>query len=513
MKYKPVTAVWEITMGCNLRCKHCGSSCEGALPDELTTEEALRLCDDIGRLGLKWITLSGGEPLTRKDWHLIAARLRQNKVVPNIITNGWYITEEILDKAAESGIGTFAISLDGIRETHDFMRKEGSFDRIMAALDLAGKKNITAGIITTINKSNIRELPALREILLDKGVTVWQLQIGLPMGNFAENNHLLISPEQVDEIIDFTFESVNDPRLSIYPADCIGYYNSREVQVRSKAYRSEQPLLWQGCTAGKRSFGILHNGDILGCTSIRDRQFIEGNIRDRSLTDIWSSEDTFGWSRGITKEKLGGLCGTCKYGETCLGGCPNTRLTMNNDIHSENRYCSYNVGMRKASDKLHDIDERSLAGLGKKFAHKGELQLAELAISKALETAPHDTDLLNYHGYVNFMLGNYSAARKASEAVLNLDPHSVYANKGMGLSLSRLGHVDEGIRYLYRAVELTDEHFMDPYYDLALLLIENSRKDEACEVIERGRQMSPQFAQLGDMLHGMMSSMFTPVAV
>lgn len=56
---KLTTAVWEITMGCNMRCKHCGSSCAEALPDELNTSEALEVCDQ-----LKVITLSGGEPTT-----------------------------------------------------------------------------------------------------------------------------------------------------------------------------------------------------------------------------------------------------------------------------------------------------------------------------------------------------------------------------------------------------------------------------------------------------------------
>lgn len=62
MEYLPVTAVWEITMGCNMRCDHCGSSCAEPLPDELTTEEALALCDDLKTVGLKWITLSGENP-------------------------------------------------------------------------------------------------------------------------------------------------------------------------------------------------------------------------------------------------------------------------------------------------------------------------------------------------------------------------------------------------------------------------------------------------------------------
>ncbi len=84
---KLTTAVWEITMGCNMRCKHCGSSCAEALPDELNTSEALEVCDQLKDLGLKVITLSGGEPTTRSDWHIIAKRLVDNGIITSIITN------------------------------------------------------------------------------------------------------------------------------------------------------------------------------------------------------------------------------------------------------------------------------------------------------------------------------------------------------------------------------------------------------------------------------------------
>ena len=82
--YQPITGVWEVTMGCNMRCGHCGSSCEGSLPGELNTEEALDLCDQIAELGLKWITLSGGEPLTRKDTPELVKRLSGNGVTINV---------------------------------------------------------------------------------------------------------------------------------------------------------------------------------------------------------------------------------------------------------------------------------------------------------------------------------------------------------------------------------------------------------------------------------------------
>ena len=117
-----------------MRCKHCGSSCENPLPDELTTEEALDLADQIADLGLTWITLSGGEPFIRKDWHLIAKRLSDKGVIPNIISNGWLVTDDIISKLKESKVGTIAISLDGLKKTHDYIRKPGSYDRTIKAL-------------------------------------------------------------------------------------------------------------------------------------------------------------------------------------------------------------------------------------------------------------------------------------------------------------------------------------------------------------------------------------------
>jgi MoaA/NifB/PqqE/SkfB family radical SAM enzyme len=184
---KPVTAVWEITMGCNMRCKHCGSSCHEPLPGELTTDEALNLCDAIGELGMQWITLSGGEPTTRKDWDLIAGRLAQNGVVPNLITNGWLFDEEILNKAIHAGVETIAFSIDGLQKTHDFIRREGSYQRTMRAIELCRGKNINAAVITTISKMNLSELMELKQELVKREVGTWQVQLGFPMGNMAEH--------------------------------------------------------------------------------------------------------------------------------------------------------------------------------------------------------------------------------------------------------------------------------------------------------------------------------------
>lgn len=505
MDYRPVTAVWEITMGCNMRCKHCGSSCANPLEGELTTDEALKLCDDLGELGFQWITISGGEPTTRKDWHLIAERLSENMIIPTMITNGWLLDESIIEKGIAAQVKTIAISIDGLEETHDLIRKPGSFQRIMHALDLLKQQSrISVSAITTLNKQNIPQLKTLKEILIEKNVRAWQVQIGLPMGNMAAFHEMIMEPEQVDEIINFAYETNQEGRIEIQPADCIGYFNVKEIELRKKTIKTDD-YHWRGCPAGKYSMGILHNGDITGCTSIRDPQYIAGNIRRTPIKDIWENPDSFGWNRNLSKEQLNGFCGKCQYGHICLGGCANTRLTMGNSINAENRYCSYHQAIDKAKKVLENVAAADLAAKAGLFAEKGSFQLAELLLSPALSRDPRNIELLNLYGYVSFKLNNFTDAQKANQAVLELDPNNAYAHKGMGLTLSRLGKVEEGIAFLKKAVALADDDFLDPYYDLALILYENQRKEEARRVLEEGRKKSADFIETSRDLYRLLA--------
>lgn len=504
----PITAVWEITMGCNMRCKHCGSSCENALEGELTTEEALKLCDDLGELGFQWITLSGGEPTTRKDWDLIAKRLNENGIIPNMISNGWLMSEEIADRAVKAGINTIAISIDGLEETHDFIRKKGSFKRIMHAFDILKTRKIHCSVITTINNRNIAELPQLRDILIEKGVRGWQLQLGLPMGNMAKNSDLVAQPYHINEVIDFSYQTVkNGFNIDIQLADCIGYFNLKEIEVRKNSLgKRGGDYNWSGCGAGKYSLGILHNGDILGCTSVRDKSFIEGNAKTTPIKEIWSNPDSFSWNRKMTKDKLSGLCKKCVFGNRCLGGCSNTRLTMEGSVYSENKYCSYNVAISTAREQLEKIDDMDIImSKARKFADNGNLQLSEILLSKAIEMGCNDIGLFEFYGYVSFMQGNYLDAKKANEEALKINPDSAYANKGMGLSLGRLGEIDKGVEYLRKAIALSDESFTDPYYDLAVLLYENGRNEEALKVLEEGRSKYKSFESVSKDLYDILT--------
>ncbi|MBL8721698.1 MAG: hypothetical protein JNL79_37270, partial [Myxococcales bacterium] len=66
--YRPVYAVWEVTLACDLSCRHCGSRAGHARPDELTTAECLDVIDQLADLGTMEIVFIGGEVYLREDW-------------------------------------------------------------------------------------------------------------------------------------------------------------------------------------------------------------------------------------------------------------------------------------------------------------------------------------------------------------------------------------------------------------------------------------------------------------
>jgi len=486
-----------------MRCKHCGSSCNTSKPDELSPEEALKVCDQIAELKIKYITLSGGEPLLRKDWFKLAKRLSDNGVKPNMITNGWLLTETEIKNAKESGISNIAISLDGVKETHDFLRMKGSYDRIISSLQLLKKNNIPSSIITTINKKNLHELPELYEILKSNNVKNWQLQYAMPMGNLTQNSDLVIEPSEIDTILDYLLKFSNENIIRIDLADCVGYYNDKELEIRSHNMGKPEDHFWTGCPAGKHVFGIRYNGDVVGCTSLRDDDFIEDNVRNRSLTEIWNDLESFSWNRNLTKKELTGFCANCQYGSYCLAGCSVLKFTTGKKL-KENQYCTYKVAVDNDCNEIRNIkDNKKLLELSIEAISEENYQFADACLNSIYECDQKNIDVLNHLGFVNYKLENFEKSLKFNEQVLNIDPKNAYALKGKGICLASTGIVQEGINYLEKAIEYADKNFLDPYYDLSLVYYNCNEFRKAKDVLVEGRKKSKKFKESSDELYNL----------
>lgn len=479
MKYTLINAVWELTMACNMRCKHCGSSCNDKQSDELTTDEALDLCDQLAELGMKEITLSGGEPTLRDDWHIIAKRLVDNGITTSIITNGWILDETMMQNAKDAGIYSVAISIDGFQETHDKIRRKGSFAKDIESIKKLNTYGLRPSVITTLHEGNLKELETMYTCFCEIGVFLWQLQIALPMGNFTHHKDLYLKPEHVSTIIDFAHAKLDGP-IYMSLGDSVGYYTQKEQQVHSKIMGHR--AVWTGCSAGKYVIGILCNGDIVGCTSIRNREFVEGNIRNTPLKDIWNSKEHFCWSRQLKASDLKGFCGECIYNATCLGGCSNSRYCFGNDICSENLYCAYNQEMKKYSVSIQECDDiEELKEFAYSCIEQKQYQVALMCIKKLLEHAPDTPIYLEWKAFIQFQIGHYDECIEINSHILDIQPNHNGALKGLGLATYMKGDKKSGIELLEQSLE---NGTADNYADLYRLYQNENRLDDADKLKE-----------------------------
>ena len=100
----PFIIGWELTLACNLRCRHCGSSASQPRTNELTLEESLAVCDQFPELFVQEVNFTGGEPLLRPDWKRIATHLGKLGIKTKILTNGLTLNPDTVAKMKDVGI-------------------------------------------------------------------------------------------------------------------------------------------------------------------------------------------------------------------------------------------------------------------------------------------------------------------------------------------------------------------------------------------------------------------------
>ena len=314
--FKLRRCVWEITLACCFSCRFCGSGAGKAQENELTAAECLRVADELAGLGCRRVSLIGGEVFMRPDWRGIVRHLTGQGVKVNLITNGYLLTPPLLRDIRDCGVESVSVSLDGTAPLHDMLRQPGSFDRALAALSALCESDIPASVITTLNSENSKVLEDMYRLLTAYPIFAWQLQACSPMGNAArEGLDVAFDPA---EVIGFVEKHRTSAPFLMGIADNIGYFTPSEGYLRGDP---TGPSCFRGCSAGISGIGIDSVGNVRGCESMYDKRFIEGNLREKSLKEIWEAPDAFAYNRKFTPDMLTGRCRNCEMGPVCAGGC------------------------------------------------------------------------------------------------------------------------------------------------------------------------------------------------
>ncbi len=97
---------------CNLACTYCNEFDDFSKP--VATEEMFRRVDKLGALGTAVITISGGEPLLHPELDDIIRRIRKNGMIAGLITNGYFLVPERIQRLNRAGLEWLQISIDNV---------------------------------------------------------------------------------------------------------------------------------------------------------------------------------------------------------------------------------------------------------------------------------------------------------------------------------------------------------------------------------------------------------------
>jgi len=307
----PLFVWWDVTYACNLRCKQCYSGSGKPHPNELSTKEAKSLIKELGKMNVFYIYFLGGEPLMRKDIFDLAECAYDNGLSTMISTNGWFVTKEIACRLEEAGFMHVRVSLDGANaKTHDSIRgKKGSFLRAINAIKLLKETKIPRiGISPTVLSENVEEMSELIELAVKLGVDEMQLVQLCSTGRGSK-----VQTVTIDQLLNLrkAFEEYKTKlagKLNLTATEGISLEKNQNDELKSSF-----PDFW-GCPAGRTCLAIGAEGTIQPCILYKKPV---GNIRDKSLEEIWHKGSLFQKMRTPAKECFG-----CRYIELCSGECP-----------------------------------------------------------------------------------------------------------------------------------------------------------------------------------------------
>lgn len=329
---KPVV-VWNMGRRCNLKCVHCyAQSKDIEYTNELTTQQGKELIDDLAQFGAPVILFSGGEPLMRQDLPELAMYARSKGMRAVISTNGTLIDKKMAKVLKEIGLSYVGVSLDGMKETNDkFRGVKGAFDLALQGMRNCLAEGIKVGLRFTINKKNVKDIPAIFDLLEKEKIPRVCFYHLVYAGRGSKLVKEELSHEESRKTLDLIMERTKAMHERGFPMEvltvdnhCDGpYVYFRLLKEDPKRAKDVLELLQmnQGNSTGIGIGCVSWDGSVHADQFWRHYSF--GNVKERKFSEIWTDTSNE-LMKGLKNRKAlikanADRCARCKWFDICNG--------------------------------------------------------------------------------------------------------------------------------------------------------------------------------------------------
>ena len=351
----PLFVVISLTNRCNLQCKHCAQPKE--FEGELSTKEWKEIISDLKKTGVFGVVITGGEPLVRTDILEILHYAVDVGLEVHLKTNGTLIDRNFARSTPDPPYFSLSLSLDGWEETHDAVRGEGSFARLMKAVELLeaerDKRGLNFALNYTVMEGNVQSLNTALDFCLSHNIKLF-FELALPLGKMVQDR-FLSAPE--DEEIEILLEAWK--RRVFHFITTTGRRKRGMLLWSSEAFHP----LFGGCGAARALCAIAPNGNVYPCIDFYSLGIYKmGNVTREAFASIWNDSAAADEVRRRTFDDFE-ECKSCEIADICNFKCPALSYALTGELTR--------CGATQAAKKLYTkVKEEDLIGWKKELRRK-----------------------------------------------------------------------------------------------------------------------------------------------
>jgi AdoMet-dependent heme synthase len=340
----PMLVYWETTLACPLTCRHCRATAMPVRsPEELTTEEGLRLLDRITGFGHPYphLVFTGGDPLRRPDLELLIQGATARGITASLApATTPELTAERLATLKGAGVQTMSFSLDGSNaQRHDAFRGvPGTFDATIRAAAWAREIGIPLQVNTLVTDATLADLPAIHDLLLQLGIMRWSLFFLILIGRGTMLRE--VSPAEGERLSHWLYGLSKDAPFQIKTTEAHHYRRVAIKRMQAEGLTDEEIFR----TSVGRGFGVrdgngimfvAHNGHVFPSGFL---PVATGNVRSDDIVSLYRKHPVFTSLRDTSQYK--GRCGRCPYVQYC-GGSRARAYASTGDILAADPLCPF----------------------------------------------------------------------------------------------------------------------------------------------------------------------------
>lgn len=331
---------WHITDECDQRCKHCYIFSEDNCKklDSMNwneMQETFYNCLDFCRMyqRLPYFYLTGGDPILHPDFWKLLGLFKEHEIPFTILGNPFHLTDQVCQELKSYGCEKYQLSLDGMRETHDWFRKPGSFDITLEKIGCIKRAGIRAVIMTTVSGTNIDEIPDIIDTVVAHKADVFAFARYCPT---SEEKDVGIEPLRYRKLLEDC-----DRKFKEYEAaGCETYFNKKDhlwtlYEYETGAFQipktAKEGMIYGGCNCGNCHLTILPTGDLYACRRIQNSKV--GNVFTDRIADVW-----IGRMEEYREYQKFEKCAKCELLAWCRG-CPAVASGHDGDFYAADPQC------------------------------------------------------------------------------------------------------------------------------------------------------------------------------